>query len=70
MKYILRGELKVKIGDCGLLPGACDIHLGAILADESTALLCGQYESPSCFATTRRYPFLAAIESNRWLKCL
>ena len=39
MKYTVKGELEVKVGDSVLLPGGCDFHIGAVLTDEPMALI-------------------------------
>lgn len=39
MKYLIKGELELKIGDDILFPCLCDLHIGAVLTDESMSLL-------------------------------
>ena len=43
----IKGELELKLGG-GLLPCACDLRIGGVLADEETARLCGLCEHPHC----------------------
>ena len=47
MKYMIKGELEVKVGSSELLPGECNFRIGAILTDDSMAILTGQ-GSPLC----------------------
>ena len=46
MKFLVKGEVELKIGDGVLFPNLCDLHLGAILTDESMALFAGQSTPP------------------------
>lgn len=47
MNYFIAGQLELKLGG-GLLPCACDLRIGGVLADEETARLCGLCEHPRC----------------------
>ena len=58
MKYLIKGEIGLKIGGDGtLFPEICDFHIGAILTDESMALFTGQFSSlPRLEASTSQRP--------------
>ena len=70
MKYLIKGELELKLGDEGLFPGLCDFHIGAIFTDESMSLITGQNGLLPCLEANGPQQFLSAITKPDWLKNL
>ena len=69
MKYLIKGEIGLKIGGEGsLLPEICDFHVGAILTDDSMALVIGQNAPPRL--GTNLFPQLpiTATQPDWWPK--
>lgn len=48
MRYMIKGELELKIDDTGLFPCSCGLRIGGGLTDQDTAHLCGLCEHPRC----------------------
>lgn len=71
MKYMIKGELEVKISGSELLPGECDFRIGAILTDDSMALLTGPTGTLPRLGGSKSPLFLpAATHTDWWHKCL
>ena len=63
MKYLIKGELEVKLGDG-------DFHIGAVLTDESMSLITGQSGLSPCLEVGSPQQFLSALTEPDWLKNL
>ena len=72
MKYLIKGEVGLKIGGEGtIFPEICDFHIGAILTDESMSLLTGQISSPPRLEASGARPhFPIATPLNWWQRNL
>ena len=66
MKYLIKGELELKLGDEGLFPGLCDFHIGAIFTDESMSLITGHSGLLPCLEANGPQQFLSAITKPDW----
>lgn len=67
MKYVIKGQLDLKIGDNSLFPCTCELHIGGILEDDTTALLCGQCKKPVCLEDIQ-FPQLPKLLPSKWLQ--
>ena len=66
MKFMLKGELEVKASGSVLLPGGCDFHIGAILTDESMALVPGHIGSLPCLEASTSSQHLPNVTPFDW----
>ena len=58
--YYIKGELDLKLGG-GLFPCSCDLHIGGILTDETSAFLCGHCDTPRCLEASHALQELSEI---------
>ena len=66
MKYLIKGEVGLKIGGEGTpFPELCNFHVGAVLTDESMALVFG-HNSPPCLGASKTPRFLPAATQYNW----
>lgn len=68
MKYLIKGELALKLGDGNLLPCLYDLRIGAVLSDEIMSLLTGQIGSPPCLEASTPHQLFPAITHPHWLQ--
>lgn len=66
MKYMVKGELEVKVGGSALLPDLCDLHIGAVLTDESMALFSGHIGSLPCLEASVFPQLLPNAAKHNW----
>lgn len=66
MRYTIKGELEVKVGDSALLPGGCDFHIGAVLTDESMALVPWQAGFLPCLEPCTSPQLLPFAKRSDW----
>ena len=63
--YYIKGELDLKLGG-GLFPCSCDLHIGGILTDETSAFLCVHCDTPCCLEEGHPLQALSEIMKFDW----
>jgi len=63
--YCIKGELDLKLGG-GLFPCSCDLHIGGILTDETSAYLCAHCNTPRCPEVHQPLQALSEIMKLDW----